>query len=272
MKFRLVRMFGLGSSMLVGGLSVWLSAGFSREPQVTEKPTGLTITQGAVTLAPDAPQWQALRLGVVTTVDTRWTDPVPARVAIDETRASKIQVPLSGRVSRVTVELGQRVTPGEPLFSVTSPEIADLRANKEKAAVDLDVARASLDRVHALVATRALPAKEELLARQQLKEAEVSLKVAAAKLDALRVSETTDNEFTITASRTGVIVEKNILVGQAVTPDASAAQMIVADLSSVWVLADLFESDATEVKAGSQALVSSPSVPGLQAEGRVDMV
>jgi membrane fusion protein, heavy metal efflux system len=272
MKYRGVRMFGLGSSMLVGGLSVWLSTGFSREPQPMEKTPGLTIEGSKVTLAPDAPQWQALKLGVVTTADVRFTDPIPARIAIDETRASKVQSPLNGRVGQVFVELGERVKPGDPLFSVTSPDIADLRAAKEKAAVDLDVARANLDRVHAMVAARALPAKEELLAQQQFKEAEVSLKVAAAKVDALRVSEKADNEFTVTAPRAGVLVEKNVLVGQEVGPDAASAQMVVADLSSVWVLANLFESDATDVREGALAVVSSPSIPGLKTEGKVDMV
>jgi len=272
MKFRVVRMFGLSSSMLVGGLSVWLSTGFSREPVVAAKPAGLTVEGNALAIAADAPQWQALKLGIVTTADTRLTDPVPARVAIDETRASKVQTPLSGRVGQVFVDLGQKVKQGDPLFSVTSPEIADLRAAKEKAALDLEVARTSFERVHAMVQTRALPAKEEILAQQQLKEAEMSLKVAAAKVDALRVSEKADNEFTLVAPCPGVVVEKHVLTGQQVGPDAGTAQMVIADLASVWVLADLFESDATQIKEGSRAVVTSPSIPGLNAEGTVAMV
>ncbi len=272
MKLRKVRMFGLGSSMLVGGLSIWLSAGFSRETRPPLPPAGMRVEGGTIALAPDAPQWQAVKLGVVTRADLRWTDPVPARIAIDETRASKVQVPLSGRVSQVFVELGQRVRQGEPLFSVISPEIADLRASKDKAALDLEVARASQDRVHNLVQTRALPAKEELLAQQQLKGAEMALKAASAKVDALRVSERADNEFTLTAPRQGVVVEKNILVGQEVSPDASTSLMVVADLSSVWILADLFESEAGAIREGAEALVTSPSIPELSAQGRVDMV
>jgi len=271
-KLRKVRMFGLGSSMLVGGLSIWLSAGFSRETRPPLPPAGMRVEGGTIALAPDAPQWQAVKLGVVTRADLRWTDPVPARIAIDETRASKVQVPLSGRVSQVFVELGQRVRQGEPLFSVISPEIADLRASKDKAALDLEVARASQDRVHNLVQTRALPAKEELLAQQQLKGAEMALKAASAKVDALRVSERADNEFTLTAPRQGVVVEKNILVGQEVSPDASTSLMVVADLSSVWILADLFESEAGAIREGAEALVTSPSIPELSAQGRVDMV
>jgi len=191
---------------------------------------------------------------------------------IDETRASKVQVPLSGRATAVFVQLGQRVKEGDPLFSVSSPEIADLRAGKEKASLDLEVARTSLERVKALVATRALPGKEELAAEQQFKEAEVTLRIAGAKLDALRVTGDADNEFTVTAPRHGVVVEKNVLVGQSVAPDAASALMVVADLSSVWVVADLFESMATSIKEGSAAQVTSPSIPDLTAEGRVEMV
>src|SRR5439155_561233 len=139
--------------------------GFSREPVVAAKPAGLTVEGSALTIAPDAPQWQALKLGIVTTADTRLTDPVPARVAIDETRASKVQTSLSGRVGQVFVDRGQQVG-----------------------------------------------------------------------------------------------------------PDAGTAQMVIADLASVWVLADLFESDATQIKEGSRAVVTSPSIPGLNAEGTVAMV
>jgi len=271
-RLRKVRMVGLGSSMLVGGLSIWLSSGFSRETRPTPPPAGMRVEGGTIALALDAPQWQAVKLGVVTRADQRWSDPVPARIAIDETRASKVQVPLNGRISQVFVELGQRVRQGESLFSVMSQEIGDLRAAKDKAALDRDVARTSLDRVHNLVQSRALPAKEEIVAQQQLKEAEMALKAASAKIDALRVSEKADNEFTLTAPRQGVVVEKNILVGQEVAPDASTALMIVADLSSVWILADLFESEASAIKEGAAALVTSPSIPELSAQGKVDMV
>src|SRR2546425_1401361 len=107
---------------------------------------------------------------------------------------------------------------------------------------------------------------------RSVKEAEMALKAASAKVDALRVSEKADNEFTLTAPRQGVVVEKSILVGQEVAPDASTALMVVADLSSVCILADLFESEASAVREGAAALVTSPSIPELSAQGKVDMV
>jgi len=155
---------------------------------------------------------------------------------------------------------------------VASGDIAELRAAQEKAAVDLDAARATLERVKAMVAGRALPAKEELAALQQLKQAEVASRLAEAKLGSLKVSARGANEFTVGAPRAGVVVEKNVLVDQQVAPDGAGALMIVADLSSVWVVADLFEADAAGIRAGAAAEVTSPSLPELKLSGSVEMV
>lgn len=267
------RLAGLAFAVLAGLLSIWAAAGWSRAPKAAmAEPPGITVEKDAIAVAQGAPQWQVLKLGVAGPANTHWTDPVPARVVIDETRASKVGVPLSGRVTSVFVELGQTVRERAPLFSVASPEIAELRAQKEKAAVDLDAAKAALDRVRALVATRALPAKEELAAQRDLKEADLSYKLAGSKLESLRVSSQAENEFTVIAPRSGVVVEKNVLPGQALSPDGSGTLMVVADLSSVWVVADLFEAQATQVKEGSPAQISSPSRPDLQLEGKVEMV
>jgi len=270
---RKTRLVGWGLAMLAACLSIWIAAGWTRVPRAaTPEPAGMTVGKDTITLEHGAPQWQVIKLGIAGPASSDWTDPVPARVVIDETRASKVGVPLSGRVTSVYVELGQKVKAGEPLFSVASPDIAELRAQKEKAAVDLDAARAALDRVRAMVATRALPAKEELAAQRDLKEAEVAYRLAGSKLESLKVSSQSDNEFTVTAPRSGVVVEKNVLLAQAVSPDANAALMVVADLSSVWVVADLFDAEATGVREGARAQVTSPSLPDLRIDGRVEMV
>jgi RND family efflux transporter MFP subunit len=213
-----------------------------------------------------------VKLAVAEQAEMRFGDGVPARVTIDESRASKVGTPLSGHVSRVFVELGQRLAAGDALFTVASPEIAELKAGREKAGVDLETARATLERVHAIVASRALPTKDEVSAQQQLRQAEVAMRLAEAKLAALRVSSQSGGEFTVRSPRAGVVVEKNVLPAQQVTPDASAALMVIADLSFVWVVADVFEGQAGEIQAGATAQVTSPSMPELKLEGRVEMV
>lgn len=252
--------------------SIWFAARWSPAgPRVAEPAPGMTIGKDELTIATNAPQWQLLKLGTAQRATARWTDPVTAHIAVDQTRASKVGVPLAGHVTRVFVELGQRVHKGEPLFSVASPDIAELRVARERAAVDADAAQATLTRVKAIVATRALPAKEEINATQQARQAELSLRLANSKLASLKV-DGTDNEFTVTAPRAGVVVDKNVYVDQQVTPDGSSALMTVADLSTVWIVADVFEADATDVRVGMDAEVTSPALPDLKLPGKVQMV
>jgi membrane fusion protein, heavy metal efflux system len=231
------------------------------------------VGKGELSLAPNAPQWSMLKVGKAVPATARWTDALPARVKIDETRASKVGTPLSGRVTNVFVELGQRIPKGAPLFSVSSPDLASLRAERKKADVDLAVARTTLERVRTMVAARALPAKEELAAQQAYRQAEVAMSLAGSKLSSLKVRQRGgDNEFTATSPRDGVVVEKNVLPSQEVAQDGKDPLVLVADLTTVWVVADLSEVDAVDIKAGTQALVTSPALPGVEIKGKVAVV
>ena len=264
---------GLAAAVAVSLVGIWLGASYGREgPVAAAPPAGLTVGPKGISLDAGAPQWRFLKLATAEASRDRWTDSEPARITIDQARASRVGVPVAGRVTRVFVELGQRVTRGEPLFALASPEIAALEAEREKAGVELEAARSTFERVRALVATRAMPAKEETNARHQLEEAEVGQRLAAAKMRSLKVSPDAGHEFTVPAPRDGVVVEKSVLVDQQVSPDSSGALMVVADLSSVWVMADLFEAEALAVRPGVAARVTSPSLPGTEEEGRVEMV
>jgi len=259
----------LGSSAILVGMAAHFSpAG----PPAAVPAAGIVTGDDVIGLAPAARQWRFVKLGVAGQAAAGWTDPVPGRISIDETMASKLGSPLPGHVSGVFVELGERVRAGDPLFSVRSSDIAELWAGKEKAEVDLEAARTTFERVHATVASRALPAKEEIGAHQQVRQAELALKLAEAKLGSLHVVSQGGNEFTVTSPRTGVVVEKAVLLGQQVTPEGAAALMVVADLSSVWVLADLFEGQAVDVRVGTAAQITSPATPDVTLGGKVEMV
>jgi RND family efflux transporter MFP subunit len=267
-------------AVVLGGAAIFAAFRFQR-PAPVEPPhaAGLEVENGAdgqrVAVRPGAPHWKVLKLASVERAGPGWTDPVPGRVKIDERLASKVGVALSGRVSKVFVDLGQRVEAGDPLFSVASPDFAELCAQKEKTDVDLDAARTVMERVKAMVESHALPAKEELASMQQLKQAEVSQKLAVAKLEALRMrggNESSTNEFTVFSPRDGVVVEKNLVANQIVTPDASSSLLVVADLSSVWVVADLFEDAATDVREGTAAEITTVRCPKEPVTAMVDMI
>ena len=156
---------------------------------------------------------------------------------------------------------------------MSSPNIAELRAEKEKADVDLKVTRATVERVKAVVAAHAAAEKEILAAEQEFHQAEVAYQLALAKMRTLDVTTAAGNEVTVSAPRAGTILEKNVAAAQRVSPDGADALVVVADLSTVWVVADLFEADAQAIGEGAPARVSSPSLPDVAAlDGSVDMV
>ncbi|AKU90125.1 putative Co/Zn/Cd efflux system membrane fusion protein [Vulgatibacter incomptus] len=267
------RLLPIAVAGALGIAAVTAAAGFERKPSATvgDAP-GMKMQGEAITLAPDALQWKALKLGKVSRSASRLAEPVPARVRLDETTASHVSAPLEGRVSRVLVELGQRVTKGQALFAVKSQAIAELRVERDKAKVDLDVAKAAHERTAAMVEAKALPAKEELTARQELRQAELAHRMAGAKLSSLQVSSSGDNEFTVTAPIGGVVVEKNVAPSAMVAPEGGSSQIVIADLSSVWVVADLFASEPLALKPGTAAQIFLPSRPGVTLDATVEMV
>jgi RND family efflux transporter MFP subunit len=174
-------------------------------------------------------------------------------------------------VNDVFVELGQKVKKGDPLFTVNSGDLPTLRSELAKATVDVEVASAQYQRVHDMVQARLMPGKEELAAAAQKREAQLGEQAAQSKIQALRVAATkNDNEFKVTAPRAGVVVETSVLPSQEV--DSNTTLIQIADVSGVWVLADLFESDASGISVGTPARITLPALPGLTIDGKVDAV
>ncbi|HEY4176733.1 MAG TPA: efflux RND transporter periplasmic adaptor subunit [Kofleriaceae bacterium] len=236
--------------------SVLFAAHYSRaEPAPPASPPGLAFAKDNVTVGTDAPAWSALEIGSPKPAKALWTDSIPARVAFDEARTSRVGSPLAGRIASVLVESGQNVKAGTPLFTVTSSGLAEMHADAAKAALELKTAQIELDRTKALVDVGSLPAKELVSATQKLAEAQMAGQLAAQKLSSLAGKQSGGSTITIMAPRDGVVVEKHVAPGQQV--DASTGDLVaIADLSSVWVVADLFETDATGVVPGAAAQVS----------------
>ncbi|HEY5960637.1 MAG TPA: efflux RND transporter periplasmic adaptor subunit [Polyangiaceae bacterium] len=239
-----------------------MAAPAEKDPRVLTAPKAVGFTKGA-------PQWDQVKVGKVAEAQLRWTDPYPAQVKVDETRTSRVGAPLPGRVGRVLVQIGQRVKVGAPLFTVASPDLATLETERLKSEVELKTAKLALERIQSIVQAQALPAKDEIVAAQQLKEAELSQHVAQSRLASLKVQAISDNEYMVKSPRDGVVVEKSILPDQEISSDAGTTPVVVADVSNVWVVAELFESDVAGIVAGTPARVIMDTGP---IDAKVDTV
>ncbi len=207
----------------------------------------------------DIAHWRSLEVEPVAPADEVWTDPIGSYARLDETKAVRIGVPLSGHVSRVYVERGYEVKAGDALFSVASAELATLGAEKSRAQLEVAAASAALARVSALAASNALPVREASEARLQLEQAELSLRVARAKHDGLSVGTRSAFELIVRAPRAGRVIEKHLSVGEQLTARGSQTLLTIADLSSVWLMVDVLSPEARGIAPGTPALVTLPS-------------
>jgi len=267
---RALRVPILVAALLLGGAAIVLARHYKRPDPPKETPApGMTVGSDSVTLANDAPMWSVVKVAPAEAAAPHWTDPVPARIVFDEARTSRLGSPLAGRVTGVMVERGQHVKSGDKLFTVSSPNLAELRADLEKAIVERATAQANFNRVKSLVDAGSLPGKELVSAQQEVTEAELAVKLANQKLASLKVVGGGDASFTVTAPRDGVVVEKNVAVGQEVDNSAGSV-MAIADLSDVWVVADLFENDVGALENGDKAKIIVGN--STEVDGQIDQV
>jgi cobalt-zinc-cadmium efflux system membrane fusion protein len=236
-------------------------------------PADFTVSAGGVHLLPGAPQWRYIDLAVARRGDPLPPVPAPARVAVNEARSAPIYVPLAGRVERVNVQLGQQVKPGDRLLAVRSSSLPELGREVESARAALAVKSAMADRVRDLVGLRAVPEKDLVLAEQERREAELSLKAAEGKRRSLRLAALDDSGlYWVTAAKPGTVVERRALVGMEVGPDRAEPLLSIADLGEVIVVADVLERDTAGIKLGQRAQVNDVALGGDSVAGTVEYI
>jgi len=202
-------------------------------------------------------------------------------VAFDQNRATQVLAPLSGPVSRVLVEVGSRVSKGQPLAIVTSPDFAAAVSALRKAESLARNARRIADLDRQLLQNDAIARREAEQAETDAVSAEADRDAAIEQLRALGVEAKTladlrDNRAAavpggeIRSPLSGTLVEKLISPGQLIQAGATPC-FTVADLSRVWVFANVFEADLPYVAVGDPAEIGVGSgVPPLS--GTVDNI
>jgi cobalt-zinc-cadmium efflux system membrane fusion protein len=205
----------------------------------------------SVILTDDAPQWKYVEMAVARKQAPLTPLPVPARVDLDEKRTSNVGVPLAGRVESVLVRLGTRVKAGDRLFSVRSGAFADLDRETEGARAQVAVRQRVLERVKELYELKAAAQKDLLTSEAEVRESELALKAAESKQRSLQV--------VAEAPRAGTVVDLDVFSGQEVTPDRDKPLMRLSDLDEVLVIADLPESDVSDLVVGEAITINLAS-------------
>lgn len=203
------------------------------------------------------------RIGVRTAIADRQplgaTLDLVAFVAPDESRLKRVQLRVAGWVKELNVSrTGEVVRAGAPLLSLYSPELFQ---SEREFLIELEggaMTGAADDAHHE---AGALASARQRLALLDVPEEEI------ARLERERKAET---RLTLRAPVTGTVLERGVTEGQYVGP--STPLLTLADLSRVWLLADVYEMDLPRVHVGDRAVFTVDGLPGRSFEGTVEFI
>ena len=195
---------------------------------------------------------------------------LPGRVSFDEDHTQRVASPIDGRAVAILVKAGDRVRAGQPLLQLSSPSVGQIQADAQKALSDLSVSEKATARVHTLQAEGAVAEKEVAQSEGDLRKARSDHARATAQLKALGVSPSDPAvNAALRAQIAGIVVERNVLVGQEVRADQGTPLLTISSLETVWVLADVYEQDLALVAEGDTVTIQVPAYPGETFTGRV---
>ena len=224
-------------------------------------PQTASITASNVKLT--AAQRENIHLYTVAPIKFRKTVEATGAVDFDNDQATSVLAPFSGPVSRLLVSLGEHVKQGQPLAVVDSPDFATAISTYRKAISTAQTARRLADLDKDLVEHNGVAKREAEQAETDAANAEADREAALQSLVSLQVPSQTIKDIQegrpisrldgiIRAPIAGTVVEKLITPGQLLQAGATAC-FTVADLSRVWVMAQVFGSDLTAISVGDQA-------------------
>lgn len=201
----------------------------------------------AINIGPSSASAIGLTTTTVSERDFRRALRTTGIVTVDETRTSHVHTKVRGWVDGVAVNfVGQRVSAGQVLCGVYSQEV--YAAEIEYLAL-LGRVQGPEVKLRGEFADQERRAREELLAAARRRLA--LWDVPKGEIERLETTREPRKTFPLVAPRSGIVVAKNVLDGTFV--DASSELYTISDLSRVWLLADIYESDVASMKVGQIA-------------------
>ncbi|HVZ95903.1 MAG TPA: efflux RND transporter periplasmic adaptor subunit [Chitinophagaceae bacterium] len=192
------------------------------------------------------------------------------KVSFNEDKVNRIYPMLSGVITGVNVQLGDYVQKGQTLGIIKSMEMAGYGSDLVTARTNLLVAQKNMDAAADMYKSGLMSEKDYITAQQMYKQAQAQLQRSA---EVLQINGgNTSGEYVIHAPISGFIVEKNINNNMSIRSDNATNLFTISDLKDVWIIANVYESNISNIKLGDSADVTTLSYPDRIFHGKVDKV
>lgn len=198
--------------------------------------------------------------------------PLTGQITVDQDKQVHVYPLASGSVKKLYVELGDYVQQGQLLALIHSPDIAGLISAAYTSVRDLDIAKKQLEQTRELYKS-GIAAEVDLITAQKNYEKQISVTRMNQEVIKIYGSDTTSlSDYYIKAPVTGFIVEKGITQGTQIRPDNGNDLFTIADLTDVWAVPNVFETDIAKIKVGCDAEVTSLSYGDKVFRGSIDKI
>ena len=247
--------------------------------------------EGRIEMSPEAAKAAGIEIQTAGTVQMKTVLELPGEIGLNKNKVAHVVPRLSGVVTEVRKNLGDRVKRGEVIAVIDSRELAEVKTEYIESVHRLEFSQATFVREESLWRKKITPEQDYLMARHGLEEAEISRQSSEQKLLSLGLSReelawrATEPEgkviqhqirtpfsermltrYELRAPQDGVVIEKRVSVGEAIKEDADI--FIIADLSTVWGEITVYAKDLRGVEVGQKVTVRSKEL-GLAETGKI---
>ena len=234
---------------------------------------------GVVTLSQDMQTSSGIEVKPVSLEEAAVPITATAAIEMNMDRAAKISPRVTGKAVKIIASQGDRVKAGQALAYLDSVELDQIWSDYRKAQGKVALMRKSLQREETLFLKKISPEKDVLKARQELDEAEADINFAKERfrlvgVDVAQFAATKGNGshplVPVTSPVGGVVIEKAVTQGEVVSPEKT--RFMVADLSTLWVVIDVYEKDISRLRVGTGVKVSVTAFPDKVFQGKISYI
>jgi len=203
-------------------------------------------------------------------------------IDFNENRSVQVFPPYQGKIIEAYGDVGDEVAKGKTLFTIDSPDLVQAESALIAAAGVFDLTSATLKRARDLYQTKSIAEKDMEQAVSDQQAAEGALKAAReavrvfgkteAQIDAIVASRRIDPALVVTSPVSGRITARIAQPGLLVQPGSTPAPFTISDVSSVWMLANVPESDSPVFHVGQEVSVSVMALPQRVFQGKITAI
>jgi cobalt-zinc-cadmium efflux system membrane fusion protein len=197
-----------------------------------------------------------------------------AKVQADPARSFRVFPPASGRVLGIQVKPGDNVRKGETLATIESADGGSAHSDLVKAEIEAARAQRAADRERVLLDHGAVAEKDYIDAKAASDSAQAELARAKRHLEVLGMNaQSASDHIPLLSPSQGVVLTVSAASGEfSKSLDNADPLLTIADLSTVWIVGDVFEKDIAKVQPGTAATITVDAFPGRKWSGHINSI